>query len=149
MIGQSWVGHAIPGAWLTWTPTLSGRFDDADWTKTCRYIRIGNTVFYRLTLVATAAAPMGGGTADAIFTLPVTASGNYESSDDHVPVIGMGNLRDTGTTIRLASVSMASTTTALFSYITTGLVPAAIDSTTPYTFTTNDEVMGSGSYKAA
>jgi hypothetical protein len=77
--------------WATWIPTLSGRFDDTKWTKTGRYIRIGRTIHFTLKLVANNTTPMSGGSTDAVFTLPVTASGNYQGGDQNA-AIGTGGI---------------------------------------------------------
>lgn len=135
--------------WDTWTPTLSGRFDDGDWTKTCRYIRIGNTVVGTFKVVASAAAPMGGGTADCIFTLPVTAT-VYQGADQNAWIGGAG-LYDSGTTIINGATVMnsANLTTARIRYISGDSVYSSITSTAPFTWTTNDEITTTFMYQAA
>lgn len=135
--GTSW-------AWQSWTPTLSGRFDDADWTKACKYIQIGKTVYYRLFLTATAAAPMGGGVANCIFTLPVTSI-NYGTAQRQSVGNGFFN-DDTGSAYPGIAI-WASTTTAIIQ--TVGTTLAAITSTAPFTWTTSDTIYIQGYYEAA
>jgi hypothetical protein len=64
----------IGAAWAAWTPTLSGRFNDGKWTKACKYIQIGKTIIAKISLTASSATPMDGGSSDALLTLPVTAA---------------------------------------------------------------------------
>lgn len=135
----------------TWTPTLSGRLDDADWTKTARYIQIGKTVHFTFKIVATAAAPMGGGSTDAIFTLPVTASSTYQGADQNA-VIGVGGIFDASGGIYFATVNISSSTTTAARVRYSSGDPAgmsAITSTAPMTWTTSDEITVAGTYQAA
>lgn len=141
---------ALGGAWQSWTPTLSGRFTDAKWDKTCKYIQIGKTVIFRMKLKANTTTPMAGGSADCIFTLPVT-------SIDYAPgevsyAIGSSSLLDSGTANFFAVPYWGSTTTGKVRIIGTGSTYASnadITSTAPFTWTTNDEVLVSGWYEAA
>lgn len=138
----------LGAAWSTWTPTLSGRFDDADWTKTsCDYMQIGKTVIVQLSLVATAAAPMGGGVAGATFTLPVTSAALKGGSNS--VYLGGAVLFDSGTANFMGYVFHTSTTTAtiLFDNGTGGA--SNVTSTTPFTWTTSDEVNATFMYEAA
>lgn len=135
------------GAWTTYTPTLSGRLNDSKWTKTCSYKQVGKTVFYKISLVASNATPMDGGSAEAIVSLPVTSI-NWGSP------INIGNVRilDSGTAAYYGHAEWASTSTinvrvsnAAGTYIT----PTVITSTVPFTWTTSDEIQIIGFYEAA
>lgn len=138
--GSSWV-------WQSWTPTLSGRFDDADWTKDCKFIQIGKTVVCRFRLAATAAAPMGGGTTDAIFTLPVTS---VAVTTADVIQLGGASLFDSGTAVFPGYFVQNSTTVAKVKYLVQATAAyGAITSTAPFTWTTNDEIVGTFIYEAA
>lgn len=137
--GSSW-------AWQSWTPTLSGRFDDAKWTKTCKYIQIGKTVFFELKLVASTTTPMSGGTTDALFTLPVTAASSYSSADKGA-VIGNGGSYDSGTAIAPNLVGILNSSTTV-GFIRTNAL-AVYTSTSPWTWTTSDEILATGFYEAA
>ena len=139
--GTSWV-------WSAWTPTLSGRLDDADWTKNCTYIQIGKTVICHFSLVATAAAPMGGGVADAIFTLPVTSVAVVPTASS--TTLGTASLLDAGTTILPGYFMHASTTTAIVRYhVQSTAAQGSITSTAPFTWTTSDSIGGIFIYQAA
>lgn len=136
----------IGAAWQSWTPTLSGRFTDADWTKDCKYIKVGKTVHFRMKLTSTDATPMAGGSTDAIFTLPVTAA-NYAATENSFS-IGTGGIYDASPgAIYPVFVLITSTTVARIRYITTGI--NAITSTAPMTWTTSDEITFTGTYEAA
>jgi len=135
------------GAWTSFTPTLSGRLNDSKWTKTCSYTQIGKTVHYKLELVASNATPMDGGTADAIFTLPVTSI-SYVGN----PIIGDVRCLDSGTAAWYGFVEYVSTTTAyirLINAAATYAQPGAITSTVPFTWTTSDQIIVIGTYEAA
>ena len=141
--GSTWVTQA-------WTPTLSGRLDDADWTKECSYTQIGKMVICKFGLTATAAAPMGGGTADAIFSLPVTAVALTNTAN--VQVLGMANCFDANGSIYVSHFGLATTTTALVRFqddAASGVIQGVITSTTPFTWTTSDEITGTFIYEAA
>lgn len=134
--------------WDSWTPTLSGRLNDAKWTKTCAYTRIGDLIVARFKLVASTTTPMDGGVTDAIFTLPVTAV-SYAGGDVNYG-IGTAGVYDSGTAVFQATVYMGSTTTVKVRVHTASagsITP--ITSAVPMTWTTNDEITGTFSYQAA
>lgn len=140
--GASW-------AWQSWTPTLSGLFDDADWTKACRYIQIGKTVFYELSLTATTTTPFGGA-GGAYFTLPVT-SRNYGLSANE-PIIGDARFNDVGTAAYRGHVELSSTTLGIIRLTTasgTYLSVSDMNTTVPFSWTTNDVLYAQGFYEAA
>jgi len=139
VFGSAW-------AWQSWTPTLSGRLNDGKWTKTCKYLQIGKTIFFTIKLVANAATPMDGGSTDAQFTLPVTASGNYSSADKGA-VIGSGGSYDSGTAIGSNLIGIMNSSTTLGFIRTSAL--AAYTSTSPWTWATSDEILATGTYEAA
>lgn len=145
--GTSW-------AWQSWTPTLSGRFDDAKWTKTCKYIQIGKTVHARLKLVASTTTPMSGGSTDAIFTLPVTAVTGSGGGDVNSWIGGAG-FYDSGTAVYAGSIYLdpSDLTKARVRFHLasgTNLTIDAITSTAPFTWTTSDEIVSANiTYEAA
>lgn len=140
----------LGAAWVSFTPTLSGRLTDAKWDKTCAYIQIGKTVHARYRLVANTTTPMAGGTTDAIITLPVTAV-NYGASEINY-AIGSAGLLDSGTLNYDARPYWASTTTMkvrIFTASGSYTGNTDITSTVPFTWTTNDEITISITYEAA
>jgi len=130
------------GAWLSWTPTLSGLFDNAKWTKTCKYTLIGKTVHARVKLVASTTTPMSG-SGDATFTLPLTAV-DYVPGDKSY-TIGTAGVYDSGTNVFGALVSITSTTAAAIR--SNALV--TFTSTSPMTWTTNDVISFTITYESA
>jgi len=136
----------LGAAWQTWTPTLSGDFTDADWTKNCAYLQIGKTVFFRIELVATDATPMAGGGTDAEFTLPVTAA---HSNVIYFP-IGTAILWDvTGSVYSASMFTVTSLTLGKIRYLGASSVMTSITNLLPFTWTTNDNITGYGMYEAA
>lgn len=136
-------------AWTSWTPTLSGRLNDSKWTKAAAYQQFGKFVFFRIKLTASTTTPMDGGTADARFSLPVTAT-SYAPSENYL-AIGSGGLYDNGTAVYPAApivLTSAPTTTGAFRYVNSTSW-SALTSTAPFTWTTSDEIAGTGFYQAA
>lgn len=140
-----------PGAaWAAWTPTLSGRLDDADWTKDCKFQRIGKTVNFRISLTASAAAPAGGGAGEFTFSLPVTTV-TYPGTATLQP-IGEAMYFDANGSRYVGEIYWATTTTAHMRYYTvTGsqIINSAMSSTVPFTWTTSDQILIKGTIEAA
>lgn len=137
-------------AWDSWTPTLSGRFTDGDWTKECKYIQIGKTVFFYFSIIAVDATPMAGGSANAIFTLPVTAAAI--PGTDARQVLGTGFITDASAVGTACQAHYGSTTTGIvysLQVVAANLNIVAITSTSPQTWTTGDEISIEGFYQAA
>lgn len=144
-------GTGSTWAWQSWTPTLSGRFDDTKWTKTCAYVQIGKTVHFRMKLVANAGTPMSGGATDALFTLPVAHASGYAGSDQ-TAWIGGGGVYDNGTATFQADVYLSSASNSIGRIrVHTGdpQQNTAITSTVPMTWASTDEITCSGAYEAA
>lgn len=142
--GTSW-------PWQSWTPTLSGLFDNAKWTKTCAFRQIGATIEYRLKLVANAATPMSGA-GNPIFTLPIT-SVDYAPNTDSAFTIGTGGCTDDSANIAVfTTADWASTTTAKLKIHGSGGAYVGVDPVTsslPFTWASGDEITISGKYEAA
>lgn len=144
-----------PGAaWASWTPTLSGRLDDADWTKACKYQTIGKTCNFRISLTSTAVAPAQGGAGEFTITLPVTTV-TYPGTAT-LQLIGEGKLFDATGLRYIAQLYWATTTTAHIRYLaidTAGtpdtVVDAACSATVPFTWTTSDEILLKGVVEVA
>lgn len=135
---------------FNYSPTLSGRFTDGDWTKACFFSMVGKDVFFRISLIATDATPMAGGTAEAIFTLPVTSI-SYPGVVG-TQRIGSGILNDLATLTTEATVEWATTATAYIRCVTVAgsyADNAACSSTVPFTWATGDEIYVQGVYRAA
>lgn len=148
--GTAAVADFIPGAWTSWTPTLSGRLNDAKWTKDCKYMRIGKSVFFRFSITASTTTPMDGGSVGAIFTLPLTSVDYAPGSVNVYGITTFGGLYDAGTATLVGAATWGSTTTAIIKMLP-GTDPAYtnLTSTTPFTWTTNDAIYLEGFYEAA
>jgi hypothetical protein len=142
----------LGGAWTSWTPTLSGRLNDAKWTKSCRYTRIGKTVFCNFRIAANSATPMDGGTADAFFTLPATAIA-LTGAAIGTQQIGSLSLFDNNTAVYQGVIFMSSTTVGLIRFADDAAggvgISNAITSTAPFTWANTDEIAGIFIYEAA
>lgn len=129
--------------WFSWTPTLSGRFTDGDWTKDCKFQQVGKIVFFRLSLTATDATPMAGASGQATFTLPVASTALTANR----ATIADGFLVDaSGATYPAMTFWTATTTIDIY---TGGTTAAAITSAAPFTWTTSDVIWIQGFYEAA
>lgn len=133
---------------LSFIPVLSGRFTDAKWNKTGFYTIVGGRVYLRLKLTANAATPMAGGSPDARWSLPVKAK-DYAPAENSFK-IGQGAIYDVGTTLfDCAPILFASspTDTGIFRTGTSGI--GSIDSTTPMTWASGDEITITANYDRA
>lgn len=127
------------GAWASWTPSFAN-FTVGGGTVVGKYSRVGNMVFYSLSIILSGSTM---GTAPT-FTLPVT-SVTYSTS---MP-IGQGIFLDSGTATYEAQVRWATTTTALMAHYTTGGVGAGTAVSTPFTWANGDQIQINGFYEAA
>ncbi len=142
--GSSW-------AWQSWTPTLSGLFDDTKWTKVCTYIQTGKTVHFKLQLTASTTTPMSG-SSNAIFTLPITSIA-YTTNTDSALTIGTGGCTDDSANIAIfTTADWLSTTTSRLMIHGAGGTYVGVDpitATAPFVWTTSDEITIIGKYEAA
>jgi len=143
---KTYVDGEVGEAWGSWTPTFAN-FTKGSATITAKYIQIGKTVHYRLRILLAADSAVG---TLPSFTLPVTSI-DYGTNATQ---IGIGSLLDYGTSSYLGMVRWATTSTAVISGINTAGTYAtgtggAITATVPMTWTTNDEMILTGTYEAA
>lgn len=133
--------------YFAYSPTLSGRFNDSKWTKACKFTMKGKTVISSFAIIANTTTPMDGGTAEAIFTLPITSAALTAGAD--VMKIGDFTILDAGTIGLTGFVQHRSTTSAIIKYLADSGGNTAITSSAPFTWTTSDEIAGIFSYQAA
>jgi hypothetical protein len=135
-------GLKYAGAWTTWTPSYTN-LTIGNGTVTSKYAQIGKTVFFEFNLIfgsttsITSSAPT--------FTLPVNAvAKNFFNS---------GNILDAGTSNYAAGCDVAAGGNLSYFKVlrasATFAQPESITSTTPMTWTTNDELTISGNYQVA
>ena len=134
-------GDFVPmNAWESWTPTFTN-FTQGNATITAKFLRIGRQVTYRLAVTLGSTSSMG---SNPTFSLPVTAV-----SMGATEPIGVASLRDEGTADYQANVRVDSTTTAALFSLGASSVHTTINSTAPFTWTTNDKFYAQGTYEAA
>lgn len=137
--GSSW-------SWQSWTPTWTN-LTVGNGTVVAKYIQIGKTVVFRLSIAFGSTSSISGG---VIFTLPVTAV-SYGGSATMQP-IGTVRIFDSGTGVFEGAIYFNSTTTAVtsvFNSASTYVSGASLSSTVPMTWTTSDELNVSAIYEAA
>ena len=130
--------HPTP-AWQAYTPTWGAATTAptlGNGTLTGRYFRYGNLVIGRVALKIGSTTGLGAGT--WTFSLPVTVGGGAH--------MGTGLALDVGQ--RYWPIALVLQTTTTFSMMTFDGMQN-VTPTTPYTFTTNDEVHATFMYEAA
>ena len=147
-VDQFGTASGLGAGWDSYTPTLSGRFNNAKWTKNCKYKQVGKMVTVKIGLTANAATPMDGGTADCFITLPVTAAALTQTGN--IQVMGMFNGFISG--LHIGNFSLASTTTAILrtqAVSGSNVIQQQITSTVPATWASGNEIGGTFTYEAA
>ena len=143
-VGNTWV-------WNSYTPTLSGSFNNSDWTKTGKYTIIGKTCFFRIALVSTNSAPFDGGGSGAIFSLPTTAA-THAGTLNQIH-IGSASGYDVSTASYLFDILLYSSTTAIIKYGNTTtpsyLKTADVGGADPFVWGVSDEITIQGFYEVA
>lgn len=115
-------------------------------TKTAFYVRIGNTIHYRIDLVWGSTTASGNG--DWTFTLPTATKTGYITED----MVGMGNAHDHGTA-EVPTFAYWSTTTVIKpTYLDASGAYAFADgiaAISPFTWAVNDIFTLAGTYERA
>lgn len=129
-------GDAL-GAWTSYTPSDSA-ITLGNGVRTAAYMRMGRTIFFRYKFTLGTTSAIGAG---AAVGLPVASA----AIEQTVPAL----FHDTGTRAwpGVARVDAVSTTTAFLAQTSGG--DGSVTSTTPFTWTTGDFIVVSGSYEAA
>lgn len=127
-------------AWVSWTPTWAN-FTVGNGTNASVFRQIGKTVYFRLVFTLGNTSVMG---SLPTFTLPVTSV----ASPSAIMPIAWGNMAAAGGNTN-GFATWASTTTALLRYWDTNNNLGNVTSTTPGTWTTNDQILLEGFYEAA
>lgn len=138
-------GVKASGAWETWTPTWEN-LTVGNGTQTASYKQIGKTVAIKLRLVFGSTTSISGTIA---IVPPVTAANSYINTR---AIIGNVVLEDAGTVNIAGGISMTTTTKIAIQRMTvvsSNPSYSSINATTPFTWTTNDEINFSGVYEAA
>jgi hypothetical protein len=122
----------------TWTPTFSGTIGNA--TVAANYIKVGKKVSFRINVVWGSTTSCGAGTAQS-FTLPFTAGASGIC-------VGSGLFLDSGTGFYTCVCYLSSSTTVAF-YNCDGFQSGQVVGASPFTWTTSDQLIVSGTYDAA
>lgn len=138
--GSSW-------AWQTWSPTWTN-LTVGNGTVTARYTQVGKTVVYRLGFVLGSTSAVASG---PTFSLPVTAT-SYSGTATLQQIGGMRVFDTSGSASVIGAAYFSTTTTAVLqAWLASGtyVSQSTINSTTPFTWATGDEVYITGCYEAA
>lgn len=127
------------GVWSTWSPTLTNVTLGTGSTVTARYMRVGKLVFVQLQIIlGSSGADVTG---ELIFSLPVTARAT-------TPIVwGSGIVLDASAVGGHRSVIVQAKTTTTASLINYN--GGAVDNTSPFDWTNNDQVRVAFFYEAA
>lgn len=132
------------GAWTSWTPTWTN-LTVGNGTVNAAYAKVGRTVQFRLLVTFGSTTSMSELPA---FTLPVTAASVYGAGEWP---IGSGTLLDAGTKAWIGAPQVAISDPAK-AYVRSDDGSGGWrnpSSTVPFTWTTTDKIMLSGTYEAA
>lgn len=133
----------LPLNWKSWTPTWTG-FASAPTVAFSTYIKIGKTVFFKLSVSNTNGAVTG----TVTFSLPVTGSPNIDGRI----LWGMGNCEHGGGAYTVLYAEDNGTTTAALSASQvsgSNIILAAVSPTVPFTWASGDTFAVQGFYEAA
>ena len=144
--GAAWASVGATD-WAAWTPTWAN-LTVGNATQTARYSQSGKTVFFSLKLVLGSTSSVG---TQPTFTWPVSAASAAAAETALTKVVYL----DASAQIILGATDPRSSTTALTKLnATSGTVQLqdqdrAVNSTTPFTWTTSDTIWVMGSYEGA
>jgi hypothetical protein len=134
------------GSWQTWTPTFSN-MTIGNATVTAKYIQIGKTVHFRLSVVLGSTSTIG---TNPNFTLPVTSAA-YGATSGEI-LIGVANFLQPATASWNGLIVLSSTTVGVWVKLTvsgSNITKSGLSSTSPYTWSTGGELNATGTYEAA
>lgn len=134
------------GTWQTWTPTFSN-MTIGNATVTAKYIQIGKTVHFRLSVVLGSTSTIG---TNPNFTLPV-ASAAYGATSGEI-LIGVANYLQPATASWNGLIAWSSTTVGVWVKLTvsgSNITKSGLSATSPYTWASGGELNATGTYEAA
>lgn len=133
------------GVWTDFTPALTN-WTLGSGTVVAKYMQLGKTVFYRMSINLGAGSAIGGA---MTFNLPVDRAADYLTAGEDSAAIGTVVFNDSNSTndVGFVVTTDGAVGTAL---ITVGTDPIAnISSTVPFTWTTGDGIQVQGFYECA
>lgn len=129
--------------WSDWTPTLTN-LTQGSGTLVARYIQVGTTVHFHFRFTYGSGSAVG---SNPTFTLPVAPAASPTYPASYFPAVV--RMLDSGTTARQGELTLTSGSTVQLWYWNATPATAALSSTAPWTWTTNDEIVAAGTYEAA
>jgi hypothetical protein len=133
------------GAWTAYTPTLGG----TGWAigngtvSVARYVQIGKMVHFRVRIAMGSTTTFGA--VAVTVSLPVAMQASWNEA-----AIFTGNVRDFSLGKRHVITGSATTTTEVsIRYLGTDGLQTDVTATAPFTFTTDDVIIVTGTYEAA
>jgi hypothetical protein len=134
-------GMVASEAWTPWTPTFTN-VTVGNGTLVAAYMKIGRTVHYRLRLVLGSTSSVG---TDPQFALPFAIFSGFSIID----VVGEGSLADSGTANWRAQVWLDASGRGRVVYYSAAATAVQVSPTVPFTWTTGDAIVVTGTYEAA
>lgn len=136
---------SLPGAWTSWTPTLSGGWNvTGNAILTCRYNQIGKLVTASFSFTSGSTTTYQSG--NLTFSLPVPAI------DISALFIGPAYLEDAGTQAYPGNFWFANTTTGQIVFhevVGSAVCRSLVTNTAPFTWAAGDKIQGTLVYEAA
>lgn len=132
-------------AWTSWTPTWTNLSGGT--LNYAKYAQIGKTVHFRLKYTLAGAGVAG----EIDFTVPANLHGDYSVAVEE-PIISAVTLVDTGTGRFKGECEFSAADKLRIRYLnaaSTGLLPAALSSTVPFTWANTDIIFVAGTYETA
>lgn len=137
--GSAWVDAVPIGAWQAWTPTLTG-ITLGNGTLVARYAQIGKTIHYRIYFELGSTSAVG---ATPSFSLPVA-----HATMDIQHIIGSVAFVDANGGDYFGRV-IPVTNDGHLHYLNSSAQWATPSATAPFTWTTSDEIIATGTYEAS
>lgn len=128
--------------WGSWTPTWTNLTVGNGTLNYAKYTQVGKTVFYRIKLTFGSTSAVSGVVG---FSPPVNLNSDYNAD---APLFS-GLLNDATGSIWFPFVTWGAANRIDIHYLNGSSNLAALSSTTPFTWATNDIIMVSGAYQAA
>ena len=135
-------GLKYSGSWTTWTPTYTD-MTAGNGTVTARYSQMGKTIFFDYKIIWGSTTSITGG--NPTFSLPKTSVSPVFFFDGNIFDSGVQNYSGGGQVVGGTSLVYMKVYNVAGAYP----VPGAIGTTTPMTWTTNDEYQLHGFYEVA
>lgn len=142
MISQSWVGQAVPGPYLSWTPSWTNLTVGNGTLNYAKYIQIGKTVHFRVRFTFGSTTSVSGLIG---FSIPINLHADYAAVTDTISMTGQ--LNDATGSRWVPYVTWGSSSRLDVYTLLAGDTLGTTSSTAPFTWTTSDQIMVLGTYE--